>query len=263
VLQGLVAYHREKKLAELSEVREKIVSLMQKTKQAKQLELDLKETEAKLKDVQVKIEKARQNQAELLQSQAFSEKQKLEAELKDARAKTRLHEDEVHSIISVIDVPMRKLAWDNPTHKKLIELYFNDLTTAVSQDSSFKFGDVIAKLKGAIETGMIYAKDKRREQALSAINMLTRNYLQGWLAQHCKLKNDEAELQEKIKNSEANIHESKLKVEIQKLEHEQEILNEAQAAIIRGQKRMDLDEEVKEAGNSLSSLLGMQIKILK
>ena len=263
VLQEIAAYHREKKLVEFLQVKEKTANLIQKTKQAKQLESDLKENETKLKDMQVQLEKARQSLSEILQSPEFCERQRLETELKDARAKTRLHEDEVHSIISVLDAPMRKLAWDNSAHKKLIENYSGDLPNAIAQDSSFKFGDVLAKLRGAIETGMIYAKDKRRGQALDCINRLTPANLKEWLVQFNALKEKEAELQEQIRNSEACAIESKTKAEIKRLECEHESLAKNKDSIIRAQKHIDLDEEIKEAANSLSSLFGMQIKLIK
>lgn len=263
VLQELVTHHKTQKLAEFPLVKEKIASLMQKTNQAKQLESDLKEIEVRLKDIHAQIEKTKQHSSEFLQSQLFLERQKLEIALKDARERTKTHEDEVHSIISVLDAPLRKLAWDNSAHRKLIELYSGDLADAILQDSSFKFGDVIAKLKSAIETGMVYAKDKRRSQALECTNRLTHTYLKEWLSQHCKLKNEESKLQEQIENSEANIKESELKSEMQTLEQELVALNENQASTIRAQKRIDLGEEVKEACSSLSALFGMQIKILK
>lgn len=263
VLQELATHHREKKLAELPQVKEKIEKLVLKISQSKQLEAELKEAENRLKDIQAQIEKAKQNLSEFSQSKAFLERQELESELKDMHAKIKAHKDELHNIFAILDIPLKKMTWDNSIHKKLMDSYFSDLITAISQDESFKFGDVIAKLKEAIETKQIYAKDKRRSQTLESINKLTREFLQEWLASYRNLKDKEAGLQSQIENSQASVRESELKAEIQKLEHKQETLNESRAAIIRGQKHIDLDEEIKEAGSSISSMFGMQIKILK
>jgi hypothetical protein len=263
VLQELGKHYQYSKFGELSKAKEKITKLMQKIKQAQQLEIELKEVETSLKDINERTTKAKQALSEHLQSPAFLEKQKLEAELKDVQAKAKLQSDEIHDIFSALDAPLRKIAWDNTHHKKLIEHYSDDLVSAISQDINFKFGDVLTKLKTEIETGRVCAKDKRRSQVLSAINGLTKTYLQDWLSRHDKLKGEEASLQEQIKNSEAGSKEAALNAEIQKLEHEKENLDKSQANLVRSQKRIDLDEEIKEAGTNLSSLLGSQIKLIK
>ncbi len=263
VLQDLRKYYQENKLTELSKAKEKITKLMQKIEQAQQLETELREVETSLKDINERTTKANQDLSEHLQSPAFLEKQRLEAELGDVQAKAKLLGDEIHGIFSALDAPLRKIAWDNPHHKKLIEHYSDDLVNTISKDTDFKFGDVLTKLKTEIEAGRVYAKDKRRSQALSAINVLTKTYLQDWLARHDKLKDGEASLQEQIKNSEAGSKEAALNTEIRKLEHEKENLDKSQAALIRSQKRIDLDEETKETGANLSLLLGSQIKLIR
>ncbi|MCX6775193.1 MAG: hypothetical protein NTY99_03860 [DPANN group archaeon] len=262
VLQELGKHYQENKFAELSKAKEKIAKLMQKIKQMQQLETELKDVETKLKDVTELTTKAKQNLSEHLQSPVFLEKQKLEADLRDVQAKSKLQSNEIHDIFSALDAPLRKIVWDNPHHKKLIEHYAADLVSAISQDTDFKFGAVLTKLKTEIETGRVCAKDKRRSQALSAINMLTKTYLQDWLSRHDKLKDEEASLQEQIRNSEASSKESALNADIQKLEREKENLDKSQATLVRSQKRIDLDEETKETGANLSLLLGSQIKLI-
>jgi len=163
----------------------------------------------------------------------------------------------------VLDAPLRKLAWDNSAHKKLIELYSGDLAEAILQDSSFKFGEILEKLKSAINTGIVYAKDKRREQALDCINKLTKEFLQEWFAAYRDLKNKAASLRVKIETSEASVLESGLKANLQKLEHETEVLNERQSTITRTQKRTDVDDEIKNLCSNLCSLFGPQIKLIK
>ncbi|MFH0868697.1 MAG: hypothetical protein V1839_00560 [archaeon] len=263
VLQALAAHHREKKLAELPIVKDKIEKLVQKLGQSEKLKAELKETETRLNDIQAQIEKAKHSQSELLQSQACLARQKLESELKEAKAKTKMHADEMHSTFELLEAPLHKVVWDNPSHKKLVERYLEDAPAAISQDKDFKLADVLAKLRVAIETGQIFAKDKRRGLVLESIDRLTKDYLQAWLASHDDLKIREFELQTQIGNSEATLRECELKNQTCALEREQEALIENQASLVRSQKRTDIDTEIAEVSSSLSSLLGMQIKIHK
>lgn len=263
ILQESSKYQQDNKHQEFLQTKEKIAQTLQKIKLAQQLEAELNEIESKLKETKEQIDKTKQDLAELLQSPEFLNRQKLEIELKEIRVKIKLHEDEAHGIISVLDAPLKKLAWDNSAHKKLIELYSGDLADAILQDSKFKFGEILAKLKGAIDTGMVYAKDKRRNQASECINKLTKEFLQEWFAAYRGLKNKEASLRVEIETSEATTKESELKTKLQKLEHEQEVLNESHATIIRTQKRTDVDDEIKNLGSSLSLVFGPQIKLIK
>lgn len=263
LMQELKRYYQKQRLAELSATKQSVAALVKKVQRASALQAEHAEIEGKISALQEEKQKVQHAMSEFLQSSAFAEKQKLEAELKATHPQIKAQEQQLHSVFTELHTPLRKLAWNSPDYEKLINRYFSNLIEAVSQDHDFRFGLVLEKLRSAIERGEIYAKDKRRSQALQGINKITREYLQNWLATCNKAKAKEAELKTQIESSDAAAQETELKAQLQRLELESDTLNKRNATAGRAQKRINLDKELAETSNKLSSFLGYTVSISK
>lgn len=252
---------RENKIEELWAIKKQIAELFRKFQKSKELGTELKEVETKLTDINSQIELLKKNYEELLKSQEFQQKQNLETELTQIQGRIKAQENEVYGLFAELDTPLRKLAYSNSASKKLIEKYVRDPISAISGDSDFKFREILIKLKNAMDAGEVGLKDKKRSSALQAINKLTREYLCGWLESHMINKAREAELQAAMDNLGIAVKEAELKMQLQKLEAEQDSLAKRKATISRVQKRINLAGEVEKVSSDLSALLGSKTEI--
>ena len=261
LMQEVKNFCQQNKLAEFKKAKDDITKLIKKIQQHQQLKDDLKEIDGKLTELLKQKEGFKLAQSAFLQSAEFLEKQNSEKELSDVKVQIKAKEDELYSVFGALDTPLRKLAWENPKLKKNINNYLNNLVAAVLEDENFSFRETLIKLRCSIEAGEIELKDKKRVQAIKEINKLTDSFAQIWRALYKGLKEKEAELQRKLENSIAAKNELELKAQLQLLETEQEALNRQKGSLVARINKTNLDKEIEEVSNKLSSLLGSPIKI--
>jgi hypothetical protein len=261
LVQEVKGFCQQNKLAELRKAKESITKLVKKMQQSQQLRDELKEVDAKLSSLLKHKDVLRLEQSAFWQSADFLEKQNLEKSSVDIKNQQKAKEDEIYSVFSALDTPLRKLAWENPKLKKHINNYLNNLVGAISEDRDFAFRETLIKLRCAIEAGEIELRDKKRAQAIKDINTLTGSFVQVWQDLHKGLKEKEAELQNKLQSSAVAKKDIELKTQLQMLEAEQEVLNRQKGNLAGKLSKANLDKETEELGNKLSSLLGYAVKI--
>ncbi len=261
ILSNLKNLVKSTNLSELAHIKKQLTELKAMLEQKELLLSELAQLEDKIKTVESESNTIAAKIIELNKSPKIQNIKELEAKLSELAQKIKAKELELYNVFADLDTPLRKLAWQRPEHKKLIENFVNSPISSVLHDSDFKFESVLVALRLALESNEIDLNEKKRAKLLNVLNsFLNENYLQNWSAEYSLLKQEQSNLQSKLETSDIILELHNLESKNAELRELKQTLLKKKEKLQRKVQKYDLQKDL-ESLNSYLEQFGVSLTV--
>ncbi len=251
----------ERKLDQIKELREMIVSSESKKNDKAALKKERSEKTAEKHETIAKIENLNRLISDLKESNEYQEYLSLVALRKKSINELDRLKDSVLQSFSIINTGLRKYERITTKDTMLLEDYIKDPIEALTKDIPLKILDLLEGARKSIINNTIDLKDKKKDKTLQEIEKLTKEFF-------TKFNQEKSILRNKIKDFELRVkkNNSKNKSEelYQKVEDSEDLLKNIENKIeflSKEIEKIDLDKLKKEIEKKIRKAFDISVSI--
>ncbi|MBU1112150.1 MAG: hypothetical protein ABIG93_00280 [archaeon] len=242
----------------VSELRSKIQKIVSLNKQKEELGDKVKLKKDQLSESKNNLEKLRKEIKNKQEDVAYQKIIELRKEKETLSEKIKSMEDQLSLSFSVIGTALKKyerLSLD----ANLVNNYLENPVKSLLADSEFKVIELFDKMKNSIEKGDIDLKDKKKVKSLQEISKFTKDYLESYVLQYNKLKQNKEKLKSEIDNAKIVGEVKELKDELNQLEKDIEVTENELESTVKKLDAIDIEDLKKDFQNKFREVTGNKV----
>jgi len=185
----------------IDDIRKSVAELNSKIKVIAEIGEELGLHEKKLANSRTLRAKLEKSIDALKKQDSFAEFQEADNERNKSWKELKRIEEEIGSLFSPLDRPMRKFERMLLEDTKLFCRYIENPVTAVIDDDGLEILSLMEKMKSAISEGKIELKDKEAEKASQKLNQMTKELLTELRTRHAEIKKTIKHIDDEMRNN--------------------------------------------------------------
>lgn len=230
----------------LKEIKDNVHLMNKNLLRTSILESEIKEHEAIKSELSEKNSKLVERITTITSGTDYKALESFAKEKERADEEIRKIISEINSLFSPIETALKKYYYKNQ-EKKILKQYLDDSAKALIEDKNIEIFSILKDLKENIDT--IDLKDKKRENAIEALNKLESEYLQNIRAELLKLEDHKQHIQTRITHNSASLNLSEQQYWINtnndKIQKHSELIEKLHQDI----------EKIKEQNNTMKKII--------
>jgi hypothetical protein len=243
------------------ELLEKAAQLKAKRKMLSECEYELGMLRKKFANSEQLKKKLLCQAEQLKKTDSYAEYEAKEKEKQELSAELKKTEEEISSLFSPLDRPMRKFERMLAEDTDIFRRYLQDAVAGLIADEQLKIRVMMEKMRKAAEDESLGLKDKEKEKTLERIGNIKEERLAELRARHAETKQAARRVDEEIRGNVSLQELDGMQYKIDHTENQIKILQDKIAALERTKEKTDLDALRDELENEIQDILKAEVRI--
>src|SRR3989338_4361355 len=201
LFKGLKSALNDDNMVAVNRAREKIQSLIAKTKKKINIDVDLKNAEADLKLANEEKDSVMAEIEKFNKSDEHSSFLKLNEERKWKATAFYNDENQILQSFSVLERALRKYSHIAFEHEEIVLDYLKHPIETLANDKNFIILDILKNLEGMLQENKLQIDDKKKEKSTEEVKKFTREFLEQFLKKYFSFNAEMEETDRKIRLS--------------------------------------------------------------
>ena len=217
------------KMVTANNVKGKAESLITKSKQKINLDVDFKSAEAEFRLANSEKDSIMSEISNFSLSEEHNNFIKLNEERKNIEKNFYEDENQILQSFSVLERPLRKYSHIAFEHEEIVLDYLKNSIETLVDDKELKILDVLKNLEKMLNEGQIQLDEKKKEKSYEEIKKMSKEFIDVFLKGYFSFKSEMEELEhrikstrvtEKLRNLNKNLEEINIRIEKNSAEYE-------------------------------------------
>jgi hypothetical protein len=246
-------------IGDIDKVQRAISELRGKKKLVIEMREEIQILKKKLSNSDFLKQKLLKNIEQLKQTEDYSEFKEADDRRNELWKEVKQIEEEVSTMFSPINKPMRKYERILAEGVDLFKKYIDTPVLALAEDEGLRIMDMLERMKKAIEEGKLEVKDK--EKALHRIPEIGREKLSEARARYLEAKKTIKQIGDKIRDSKVQEELNDLQYKIEHTDNQIKILQDKMEKAEQTKAKIDLEKLRNEAQEKIKEVFAVEVTI--